>query len=96
MILVEAPWRHCSGETVPLYRFSAIRLQIWLPCASAPRRFQDGIGSPITENWYYLGFFEVVHNVRRQGKALLGNRLETVLAGRFRTQIETSIFYSCL
>ena len=27
----------------------------------------------------YLGFFEFVHNVRRRGKALLGNLLETVL-----------------
>lgn len=27
----------------------------------------------------YLGFFEVVHNVRRRGKALLGYLLETVV-----------------
>ena len=28
----------------------------------------------------YLGFFKLVHNARRSGKALLGNLLETVLA----------------
>jgi transposase-like protein len=28
----------------------------------------------------YLGFFEVVHNARRRGKALLGSLLETLLS----------------
>ncbi|MGJ3249179.1 MAG: IS1595 family transposase, partial [Elainellaceae cyanobacterium] len=28
----------------------------------------------------YLGFFEFVHNVRKRGKALLGNLLETLLS----------------
>jgi transposase len=30
----------------------------------------------------YLGFFEVVHNVRRRGKALLGSWLELLVAPR--------------
>jgi transposase-like protein len=52
-------------------------LRSWLP----PHRGISQEKLPL-----YLGFFEFIHNVRKQGKALLGSLIELLLSKDPKTQ----------